>query len=101
MRNSISSTSSDDYMDCYCGECPACVQREVDYQNAQEEQEERDMLYREDRAQEIAYQRQLDGAPSDDDDDGDEEDPHGAHPIEEPDGLDETDDPEDFESDSQ
>lgn len=43
------------------------------------------MLYREDRAQEIADQRRLDGVSSDDDDDGDEEDPHGAHPIDEPD----------------
>lgn len=90
MHNSISIASSEDDMDCYCGECPTCVQRQIDHENEQQEQEERHMLYLEDRAQEIADQRRLDGVSSDDDDDGDEEDPHGAHPIDEPDD----DDPE-------
>ena len=94
MQNSIGSASSEDNMDCSCGECPACVQRKIDYEDWKQERKERDSLYREDLAKEIAYQRQLDGVSSDDDDDGDEEDPHGAHPIEEPDGLEEAEDPE-------
>jgi hypothetical protein len=91
MQNNISHISSDDSLDCDCGICATCVQREFDYLNAKEEKELCEMLYREDRAQEIADQRRLDGVSSDDDDDGDEEDPHGAHPIDEPDEPDEPD----------
>ena len=82
---------TDEMLDpCDCGlpDCNECQQQILDQEDESERAEEYEIMAQEDEAQ-------LDREMRGDDDDGDEEDPHGSHPIGDPDYVDEENDEDD------
>ncbi len=79
--------------DCYQPECDECNRRAIDQD---EDAEMAEHFHAINQQEDRAFQRELDGG---DDDDGDEEDPHGSHPIAEPDEVENEDEDEDEDED--